>query len=331
MIEIGDYYYKKNIWEDFWEYRHTAINESIAHDVATTRLKTVKLVLDVIVTGATALTGIFAGINSDDSTSVIATSMVAVLTKAVETSSGLNSRIQSHQVSATHFKFLAQDINRIMSLKRTTTSMKENMEIVSNLMSSFQQQAPIVPGWICFTPKVMEPVPRMPVSPIDSCSPSPERRRSPSPTRVDVDWVAADMYVTAKHPLLREFFNNPNNVAHYQNDINGIVTDVDDNCCTIVGLEREEILTPTGFGWSSKLHKLDQSYIFAQWNEACNNQTTFLEKYRFVPDNQTSVYVIAEAQPLFKNRIYQGHQGILITVPDYVFNEIDIETIKKKH
>jgi hypothetical protein len=315
MYNFGDYIHKKSIWEEFWEYRETASNLSRAHDMSTTWLKVVKVSLDI------------AGLQRDDI--VLPMSIASVLLKVIESALSLNPKILAHERAAQNYAFLEQNVRRIMSLKRSTVQLSENMEIISNLFATIEQHAPPVPSWLCcFENTDIGMTPNIPVSPPDSTSPS-RRDRQISPAQYTV-WKSDYKIMTSSS--LSDFSLDRNSVGHFKCDVSGVITVVDDVCCSLIGLPEEDILSPTGFGWTAKLHIDDYRRISSQWLECVRTSTSFIEKYRFVPNNDfTVVYVIGETHPVYRNNILQGYEGILVHVPLQLWEEFDVSQLRNEN
>ncbi|HSP06272.1 MAG TPA: PAS domain-containing protein, partial [Acidobacteriota bacterium] len=83
-------------------------------------------------------------------------------------------------------------------------------------------------------------------------------------------------------------------VGIYQNDAEGNCVYVNQKCCELCGVERNELL---GKNWAKFLHPEDRRRITGRWQTAVRRQSPFQAEYRFKRPDGTIVWVLGQAIP----------------------------------
>jgi hypothetical protein len=226
--------------------------------------------------------------------------------------------MRNHKQMSENYKFAYGEIERVMNIKRTTSQFSENLDVISNMMNSYEMKAaPVFKRVQRKYPLHIPPNPELPISPGAS------RESSPNPLR-SFNW-STDYPLLSEHTVLKEFYKDVNNVGHYLNDVEGHVERVDEMCCHLVGMSEEDIISPSGFGWVQKIHRDEAELVLEEWNKSVNRKQVFFQKYRFIHSHETVVYVVAEAYPRFSRKgVYQGYEGVILNIPEHVWEELKL-------
>jgi hypothetical protein len=165
--------YKTRLWDYLWTSLTTSETRIRQHDKMIKILRTCKVILDLGQTGSTLSTGLLAGYNINaltHNTAMVVLTSLSVGLKMVEKISNLDLAIVHHERSSQNYKFLYEFINRALLLKRTEVQLEEQVDTVSNLFETFQQNAPGV--WGCIKKNedtfLRDTIPTAPLSPNES-------------------------------------------------------------------------------------------------------------------------------------------------------------------
>lgn len=341
-MDLGDYVYKQQLWNQLWNFKYRAIENAEQHEASYIFFKRIREILDITISMLTSGTAIVAGTNNDknhyeSSIMIIIFSVSAVLLKIIEKSTGISECILHYNRTSQNYKYLHEEIRRIMTIKRTTAEFKEAVDILSDLFIIFEQNAIPVLGFIRKKYMVtVPPIPDTPSSPNSSRNYSHESNLPNSSSNVSpnfsnesklFDWneLNIDFPLISENNDLAVFYNIPDNIGRYMNNNTGAVIKVNEACCRLVGATFSDIVSPSGFGWSSRLHRNDASYIWERWQNCVRNQHIFFEKYRFVHSDNEIIYVVAEAYPLFsRTGIFEGMYGIIVSISKTVWDVFSI-------
>lgn len=83
-------------------------------------------------------------------------------------------------------------------------------------------------------------------------------------------------------------------VGIYQNDASGKCIYVNQKCCELCGVEREDLI---GVNWARSLHPEDRRRITNRWQSTVRRKAPFQAEYRFKRPDGTVVWVLGQAVP----------------------------------
>ena len=305
---FGNFTHKKQLWNYLWNTRHRSNTFARQHDdsyILFSRIqKGVKFMSGVLTSSGTLLLGVS---ENTQFTVGIILNMLSVFIQVMESVSGLETIKLEHKKSADNYKFIAGEVERVMATKRTTAQLSEIVESISTQINSIQQSTPNIMNFIGGRHPLTheDGIPLVPVSPENSVSVMIDDYKN-------FEWSTDYPILSQKFP---EYYKSCN-IAHYLNDEQGSVIHVDENCCYFIGMSRNDIISPSGFGWATKIFRDDSQFVYKAWTTSVAERRVFHEKYRFIPDVDTITFCIAEAYPRYNIRgIFKGFEGILLNVP----------------
>lgn len=312
---FGDTSYKKGMWSQLWDYKHKTLLLSHQHQDVYVELQYVQYILNFLIIGLPTISAILISSQSEAYTTILFLNIISALLKILEELSGLHERIQNHHQASENYKFVHGEIERVMTIKRTTTEFKENLDILTHIISSFDINAPPIFNHIIRrTPLIIPPNLQLPISPIYS------RAHSPDP---QFQWTT-NYPILSTHPILSEYYKDINNIGHYFMDEEGFVVFIDSTCCDLVGLKLNDILA-SRYSWVSKIHKDDVDFIQDQWISTFALKTVYHHKYRLVPQYGAYVYVVTEAYPKYSRQgVFKGYEGIILNISEDLWNDLEI-------
>lgn len=103
-------------------------------------------------------------------------------------------------------------------------------------------------------------------------------------------------------------------VGIYQVDVNGNTTYINESLQLILGLNMVSVLDGS---WTANIHRRDVKQVKARWREVRNEKETFSMEYRYQKNNETTVHILEQAQPLFNHLgEYRGYLGTVIDISE---------------
>ena len=323
MDLYGNVSYKKQLWSHLWDNKHKASVNAERHDSSYRILNRLQSFLKFASNSLVGVGVFVLGISDENAkTAVIVLNIAAIVIQVVEATSNLERNKLEHKQSSEKYKDICGEIDRIMSIKRTGAQFTEVLDTISTRITNVNRGAPHVMSFIEKKYELHIPdIPLVPISPEVSVNIPSDR-----PDKHEYFLWNVNYPILSSDPICEKYYRDVNNIAHYMNDTSGYVSQVDENCCYFVGMSQEDVISPSGFGWVTKIYREDIDYIMDRWKLAVATKDRFLEKYRFVHPNNAMVYVVAEAYPkLSKMNDFLGMEGILLNVPEDTWNKIDLE------
>jgi len=321
MDLFGNLSYKKQLWHQLYDTREKSKRLSIEHEKTLLYIIYFQTFLNIISLTALGIATLFLTMDGDDTNTTlnIILNMLVIGIKTIEKATGIDQRRVEHQRSSDNFKFISGEVERLMVTKRTTMQLVEISDVLTNMMNKFDQQASSIPSFVQTRVNIEHiPISLIPISPENSVVLQVEEP--------DFQW-GTDYPLCIDHPIIGKYYTDPNNIAHYLNDENGYVSNVDELCCYMVGLSEKDIISPSGFGWVSRIHREDSDYIMDAWKQSVESRSIFYEKYRFVHERNNIVYVVSEGYPRFsKQNKFIGMEGILVNLPKDAWDKLEILT-----
>ena len=320
MDLYGNVSYKKQLWNHLWENKHKASVKADQHETSFVLLSRIQSVLrfasnTLVGTGAFLL-----GISDETAqVTVIVLNVLAITIQVIEAASNMEQNKLEHKQSCERYRDICGEIERAMAVKRSGAQFTEVLDTLSSSITTADRSSPYIMSFIERKhPLTIPDVPLIPVSPEVSIN------INGNDTRKEYFQWSSDYPILSTDDITNKYYSDPNNIAHYVNDSNGYVINVDENCCYFTGLQRDDIISPSGFGWVSKIYREDSEFTLDQWKKSVSERILFLEKYRFVHPDNAIVYIIAEGYPRFsKNKDFLGMEGILLNVPEPVWTKFD--------
>jgi PAS domain S-box-containing protein len=103
-------------------------------------------------------------------------------------------------------------------------------------------------------------------------------------------------------------------VGIYQVDAHGNTTYINESLQLILGRNMLNILDGS---WTKSIHQDDVKHVLATWKDVENRKDSFSMEYRFSKTDDTVVYVLEQAQPLFNHLgEYRGYLGTVIDISE---------------
>ena len=106
-----------------------------------------------------------------------------------------------------------------------------------------------------------------------------------------------------------EILTNESPVGIFRTDVNGKTTYVNPKWIELSGLSFEEAL---GDGWLKAVHPEDSSVLFENWE----NEKTPHAEYRFLRTDGSSVWVMGNVVPEYRDQIITGYIGTITDITD---------------
>lgn len=150
--DSNNLYFKNNLWQYLLSAKNRAEVTAKRHEKMKSLLGYFKIALEIGISGAATLVTVISGMDlySENSHGVVIMSLsgVSIASKIIEKACSLDESILHHDRSTQSYKFLAEYIDRVVLLKTTQNQFIEQVDIISNLFNTFEQNAPKVPGWL---------------------------------------------------------------------------------------------------------------------------------------------------------------------------------------
>jgi PAS domain-containing protein len=332
MINLKkNYSYKKQIWNLLWDYKCSSIINLQKHEESASYFKLIMYIIEIFVALLTFIIAILSGINSQYNLSYISFIItiiagLSICIQATENIISLKEKIIMHTISSSNFKFLNRELQKFMTMQRTTHDFKIISKIFGDIIIVFEQFSPEIPKHIDKKYSDNKSIPpNLPESPeldMDYISLNTNESNSGDSNKFD-----KNIFIISKYHYILKLFFNDDNIGYYRNDAEGNCIYISSNTEIFIGLPKSNVVYPDGYGWLSNAHEDDGERIYESLEIALKNKNIFIEKARFINKNNIT-YVFMEAYPIYTSQgIYIGIEGIMIKIEKKIWEKLYINNI----
>jgi hypothetical protein len=345
-MDLAHYAFKEQLWNQLWSFKYRACHLSTIYDRAYNVMRRVRLGCTISTALLTTAVSYIATVREMPSNTITALSLLAVVIKVIQEASGVNDYVLQYYRSSQNYKYLHEEINRIMTVKRSTVEFREAADLLFDLFMTFEQSNVPILSWIHTSPEPTIPSARAtPSSPVRSRTPpssdnsappttrpiyaahiphEPETPKTPkTPKTFEIQPPTPDRFELCRCSRIQFLMSIPYNVGYFFVNPSGAVIHVDGVCCRILAAQPHELLHPSVQLWQ-RIHSDDVSYVMDRWVVAMELQQRIQLRFRLVHVDGTLVYVIHEAYPcLDTNDQLQGMQAMIMGVNQLIWESLD--------